>query len=56
MPYFLNLPLFVISFVNLSTEFKHLIKLVRRMPFNLKHSTTQYGIQNKPRGAWDLDV
>ena len=38
MLYFLTLSRFVISLVNLGTEFKHLIKVVRIVHFNLKHS------------------
>lgn len=45
-----TLPRFVVSLVNLSTAFKHLIKGVRIMHFNLKHSNTQFGIQNKLNG------
>lgn len=40
----------MISLVNLGTEFKHLIKVVRIMRSNLEHSNTQFGIQNKPNG------
>lgn len=45
---FLNSFMICNSMVNLGREFKHLIKVGRFVHFNLKHSTTQFGTQNKP--------